>query len=190
MIHYSLTGQEKDIPAGTLDSLEQELQMKMDRRIEAFQYTLRDEIRRNTILIDSLSTQIAQQDSVIQLIIMENQKLAGQVAVTREVMQNNRIMLLEEKQKTRNILLIGAPSLLFLLLVSSLLFFLLLLRYQKETDRKIVALKKYTYVEVEDARNDLMKIFKKRVKKIMDSLGSSPQAKPKAKKSKKKKNSN
>jgi hypothetical protein len=60
-----------------------------------------------------------------------------------------------------------------------------MMKQQEQTEKKINALKKYTHNELEETRLDLLKKFKKRIKKVSESISVRSDKTQKAKKKKK-----
>lgn len=149
-----------------LDSISYEIlnAVKNRSRIESAKFDR--EIQQQKQKIDSLITGLNYQEEFIQGLENENANLKLEVAQTKEKVESNQAIIQEKAQTFKRVLLITGPSIVLLLLILSLLYFILLVRQQDETDKKINALKKYTYSEIEETKEAILKRFKKRISRL------------------------
>ena len=122
------------------------------------------------VMIDSLVGISILLDEQISDLERENRDLNARLEQTGQMAVMNKHLINTEKEKVRRIFYIAGPALLALILISTVLFFLLISRQAEQTDRKIMALRKYTYNEVEETRSELLKSFKKRIKKLREKM--------------------
>lgn len=153
-----------------LDSIRKVLADDYTRQLNRYKALSDQEAAYNRAAIDSLEKITVEMERKMQRLAQSGRVLRSEIdALHLSVEQHTRLIEAERQRFTR-LLLVAGPSLLILILLSTVLFFLLIRRQQESTDRKINALKKYTYTEIEETRTDLAKQFRKRVKKLRENL--------------------
>ncbi len=170
-----------------IDSIREVLTRDYDRRMDRYRSFSEQVAAANRASIDSLEKVMEAMELELRDLILGSDELRSELEVLQLAVEQNEAIIEVEKQKFTRLLLIAGPALLALILLSTVLFFLLIRRQQESTEYKINALKKYTYTEIEETRTDLMKQFKKRVKRLRDGMKKNNEKK-KAKKEAKKKN--
>ena len=153
-----------------IDSIRQVLTRDYDRQMDRYRAFSEQVAASNMATIDSLEKWLEAMELELRDQALESDELRSGLKALQLAVEQNEAIIEVEKQKFTRLLLIAGPALLTLILLSTVLFFLLIRRQQESTEYKINALKKYTYTEIEETRTDLMKQFKKRVKKLRDGM--------------------
>jgi hypothetical protein len=153
-----------------IDSIRRVLANEYARQLDRYKTVAEQEAADNRAAIDSLEQLILDVDREIRELALTGRDMRSELDALQLTVEQNHAIFETEKQRFTRLLLIAGPSLLTLILLSTVLFFLLIRRQQESTDRKINSLKKYTYTEIEETRADLMKQFRKRVKKLRENL--------------------
>ncbi|MDF1573496.1 MAG: hypothetical protein P1P82_17960 [Bacteroidales bacterium] len=153
-----------------LDSIRKVLTNDYTRQLNRYKALSEQEAAYNRAAIDSLEKVTGEMGQEIQHLAHSGRVLRSEIDALDLALDQQTRVIEAERQRFTRLLLVTGPSLLILLLLSTVLFFLLLRRQQESTDRKINALKKYTYTEIEETRTDLSKQFRKRVKKLRENL--------------------
>jgi hypothetical protein len=170
-----------------LDSIRKVLASDYAQQLNRYKALSDREAASNREAIDSLEKIIREMEQEMLELEKSGRDLRSDLGALRRTVEQNKTILSAEMDRFSRLLLVTGPSLLVLILLSTILFFLLIRRQQESTDRKISALKKYTYTEIEETRTDLAEQFRKRVKKLRDKLkGKGGKNKKKAKKEKEK----
>lgn len=163
------------IVRGQVDSMILELERSFDHRIQDHQDEMKQmlllfqqESDRQQEIIDTLRGGIDSLEAFVALMRVENQEMKQQLTATEEKTITNKYILDREKERVRRIFYITAPSLFGLILLSTLLYYFLMARHAEQTERKLMALRKYTHYEAEEIRYVLWQKFKKRLKKLRD----------------------
>jgi len=171
-----------------IDSISRVLANDYTRQLNRYKALSDQEAASSRAAIDSLEKITVELEQAIQYLAHSGQVLRSETDALHLAVEQNKKVIEAERQRFTRLLLVAGPSLLILLLFSTVLFFLLIRRQQESTDRKINALKKYTYTEIEETRTDLAKQFRKRVKKLRENLkGKGGKKKEKVRKVKEKK---
>lgn len=153
-----------------LDSIRKVLANDYTRQLNRYKALSDQEAAYNRATIDSLEKITVEMEREIQRLAQSGRVLQSEIDALHLSVQQHTRLIEAERQRFTRLLLVAGPSLLILILLSTVLFFLLIRRQQESTDRKINALKKYTYTEIEETRTDLAKQFRKRVKKLRENL--------------------
>lgn len=164
------------------DSLQEVYINQLNRRTYQLERRLLQRIGEQQEMIDSLVRRSGMLEREISEMKVSQHAMQAQMEETEQLAIMNKHTIFGEKERFRRMLFIAGPSLLGLILISTVLFFILIMRQSEQTDRKIMALRKYTHNEVEETRNELMSNFKKRVRKLRDRMEKSRKAKKKKKK--------
>lgn len=149
-----------------LDSIRQVLSNDYARQLDRYRQLSEQQSAANRIAIDSLQRIISDLDQELRMLNLGLDASRSEVGALKEAVEQNKAFFEAERLRFTQMLWITGPSLLALILLSTILFFLMLRRHQESADRKINALKKYTYTEIEDTRTTLLKKFRKRIKKL------------------------
>ena len=153
-----------------IDSLMEVQKNQLNRQLDILESRLTRIMEQQQEIIDSLVEVSVQFDAEISEWERENRELNAQLEQTGQMTVMNKHLINAEKDKIRRIFYIAGPALLALILISTVLFFLLITRQAEQTDRKIMALRKYTYNEVDETRSELLNSFKKRIKKLREKM--------------------
>jgi len=153
-----------------IDSLMEIQAQQFNRQLYFLEGRLMRAIEDKQVMIDSLVGISILLDEQISDLERENRDLNARLEQTGQMAVMNKHLINAEKEKVRRIFYIAGPVLLALILIFTVLFFLLISRQAEQTDRKIMALRKYTYNEVEETRSELLKSFKKRIKKLREKM--------------------
>ena len=153
-----------------LDSIRKVLANEYTRQLNHYKLLSEQEAAYSRAAIDSLEEITGEMEQELQDLGHSYQVMRSETDALHLAVEQNKRIIEAERQRFTRLLLVAGPSLLILLLLSTVLFFLLIRRQQESTDRKINALKKYTYTEIEETRTDLSKQFRKRVKKLRENL--------------------
>ena len=152
-----------------------ELERSFDHRIQDHQDEMKQmlllfqrESARQQEIIDTLRGGIDSLEAFVAMMQVENREMKQQLTATEEKAITNKYILDREKERVRRIFYITAPSLFGLILLATLLYYFLMARHAEQTERKLMALRKYTHYETEEIRNVLWQKFKKRLKKLRD----------------------
>lgn len=163
------------IVRGQVDSMILELERSFDHRIQDHQDEMKQmlllfqrESARQQEIIDTLRGGIDSLEAFVAMMQVENREMKQQLTATEEKAITNKYILDREKERVRRIFYITAPSLFGLILLATLLYYFLMARHAEQTERKLMALRKYTHYETEEIRNVLWQKFKKRLKKLRD----------------------
>lgn len=171
-----------------IDSIRRVLTNDYARQLDRYRQLSEQESASNRSIIDSLQNLLREMEREIRDLTTKSLDTRSEIAALQLAVEQHAAVFEAEKQKFTSLLMVTGPSLLALILLSTVLFFLLLRRQQESADRKINALKKYTYTEIEDTRTVLMKKLRKRVNKLKENLnagrGDSKQKKRRKKKDK------
>ncbi|MEX0983365.1 MAG: hypothetical protein WD577_03615 [Bacteroidales bacterium] len=153
-----------------IDSLIEVQAQQLNRKLHFLESRLTHTMEQQQVMIDSLVGISILHDAVISDLERENRELIVQMEMTEQMAVMNKYVINAEKERTRRMFYIAGPALLGLILISTVLFFLLISRQAEQTDRKIMALRKYTYTEVDETRSELLNSFKKRIKKLREKM--------------------
>ncbi len=153
-----------------IDSLMEVQAQQLNRQLYFLEDRLMRAMEQQQVMIDSLVAISILLDEQIGDLERENRDLNAQLEQTGQIAVMNKHLINAEKEKVRRIFYIAGPALLALILISMVLFFLLISRQAEQTDRKIMALRKYTYNEVDETRSELLNSFKKRIKKLREKM--------------------
>lgn len=170
--------EQEQVPEGAMaDSLQEVYTRQLNNRLYRMENSLLQRIGEQQEMIDSLvgrSGMLEQDISELEAgqleIQLQQLEMQLQQQETEQLAIMNKHILFGEKERFRRILYIAGPSLLGLILISTVLFFVLFMRQTEQTDRKIMALRKYTHSEVDETRDELLIRFKKRVRKLRDRM--------------------
>jgi hypothetical protein len=175
--------QEGDVAAETniADSLHEVYTQTLNRKLYLLENRLLQVVGSQEVVLDSLSGRAAALEEEVNELRGNINALDVQLEETVQQSILNNQMIFSEKEQFRRILVIAGPTLLGLILISTVLFFVLVMRQGTQTQRKIMALRKYTHSEVEETRSELLKNFKKRIRKLRDRIGKEYKKKPQAK---------
>ena len=163
------------IVRGQVDSMILELERSFDHRIQDQQDEMKQMLLlfqrasdRQQEIIDTLHGGLDSLEALVAVMRSENREMKQQLTATEEKVITNKYILDREKERVRRIFYITAPSLFGLILLSTLLYYFLMVRHAEHTERKLMALRKYTHYETEEIRYVLWQKFKKRLKKLRD----------------------
>lgn len=165
--------QETDAPAKTsiADSLHEVYTQQLNRKLYLLENRLSQIIESQQAVLDSLSGRAAALEEEVDGLRGTDNKMDVRLEETWQQTIMTKHLLFSEKERFRRILVIAGPSLLGLILISTVLFFVLIMRQADQTDRKIMALRRYTHIEVKETRSELLKNFKKRFREFRDLIG-------------------
>ena len=153
-----------------IDSLMEGYNQQLNRQLYIMENRLSRTMEQQQQMIDSLVGISILLDAEISELESENRELNAQLEQTGQIAMMNKHLINEEKERTRRMFYIAGPALLGLILLSTVLFFLLIYRQAEQTDKKIMALRKYTYTEVDETRRELLKSFKKRIRRLREKM--------------------
>lgn len=153
-----------------IDSIRKVLTNDYARQLDRYRQLSEQQSAANRSSIDSLQNLLNEMERETRNLARGSKSMRADLETLQLALEQHEVLFQAEKQKFTSLLLVTGPSLLALILLSTVLFFLLLRRQQESADRKINALKKYTYSEIEETRTDLIKKFRKRVKKLRASM--------------------
>jgi hypothetical protein len=153
------------------DSLHEAHIQQLNRKLYLLENRLLRIIESQQAVIDSLMVRITALEEEADGLrgTANNMDVRIEEAWQQTVM--NKHLLFFEKERFRRILVIAGPSMLGLILISTVLFFVLIMRQSDQTNRKIMALRRYTYNEVKESRSEILKSFKKRLREFRDQIG-------------------
>ncbi len=169
----------------TIDSLREVYRQELIRKMNLLEYRMIQIVESQQVALDSLSDRTITLEREVTRLRATDSEMDVRLDETEQQSIMNRYMILKERDRFKRILLIAGPSLLALILISTILFFVLITRLAGQTDRKIMALRRYAYNEVDETRNELRKIFKKRIRKLQDRIVKGQGKKKKARAAKK-----
>jgi hypothetical protein len=152
------------------DSLQEVYTRQLNSRLYQLEKLLLQQLSEQQEMIDSLVRRSVMLERAVREIEASQQQMQLQLEEVEQLAVMNKHIIFEEKERFRRILYIAGPSLLGLILISTVLFFILYMRQTEQTDRKIMALRKYTHSEVDETRNELLMRFKKRIRKLRERM--------------------
>ncbi|MCA1747649.1 MAG: hypothetical protein LC655_08125 [Bacteroidales bacterium] len=152
------------------DSLQKVYTRQLDNRLYRLENSLLQRVGEQQEMIDSLVSMSLMLEREISELETSQQEMQLQQEETEQRAIMNKHIIFGEKEQFRRILSIAGPSLLGLILISTVLFFVLFMRQAEQTDRKIMALRKYTHNEVDETKNELLMRFKKRIRKLRERM--------------------
>ncbi|MCF8347027.1 MAG: hypothetical protein K9G38_07420 [Bacteroidales bacterium] len=117
-------------------------------------------------MLDTLSAVLKRREEGMAELNAYTRELEQNLEETAQIAWTNKYVISEERRKIRQVAYIAGPALLGLILISTAICFLLLARLSAQTDRKIIALRKYTHQDLEETRDALWGKFRKRLKKL------------------------
>jgi hypothetical protein len=153
------------------DSLHQAYMLQLNRKLYLLENRLLQIIESQQAVIDSLTVRMTALEEEADGLRATGNKMDVRIEEAWKQTVMNKHLLSFEKERFRRILLIAGPSLLGLILISTVLFFVLIMRQSDQTNRKIMALRRYTYNEVKESRSEILKSFKKRLREFRDQIG-------------------
>jgi hypothetical protein len=164
-------GQQSEVREKALaDSLQEVYTRQLNSRLYQMENLFLQQLREQRKMIDSLISRSGMLEQEISAAEVRQQEMQLQLEETKQLALMNKYILFEEKERFRRILYIAGPSLLGLILISTVIFFILYMRQAEQTDRKILALRKYTHNEVDETRNELLTRFKRRIGKLRERM--------------------
>ena len=152
------------------DSLQEVYTRQLNSRLYRLENSLLQRVGEQQVRIDSLISRTVMLEQEINKLEASQLEMQLQQEETEQLAIMNKHIIFGEKERFRRMLFIAGPSLLGLILISTVLFFVLFMRQTEQTDRKIMALRKYTHNEVYETRDELLMRFKKRIRKLRERL--------------------
>lgn len=152
------------------DSLREVYIRQLDNRLFRLENRLLQQVGEQQEVIDSLVSRSVVLERALNKMEASQLEMQNKAEETEQLTIVNKHLIFDEKERFRRILFIAGPSLLGLILISTVLFFVMIMRQAEQTDRKIMALRKYTHLEIDETRNELLMRFKKRIRKLRERM--------------------
>ncbi len=171
IVSSSGNAQENDtlVDRSVVDSLHETTMdhiVQLEKQYNTLLQNARLKIEAQQKTLDTLSAVLEKREAGMEEMNAHTRELERKLEETAQIALTNRYVISEERRKIRQVAYIAGPALLGLILISTTICFLLLARQSAQTDRKIIALRKYTHQDLEETRDALWGKFRKRLKKL------------------------